>query len=154
MNPILFFGEYKTPLEHYIPYFPTLNLKTPLFHDHNIQSNVSILTHSNGIVNALVFCELRKIKPKIICIDPPDIFKDHIEAKIGKGLNQDLEEVYRTFLDFDIKVKKYKIIVFRNSQLKFSDTDLFSKIVFYNEPTHYPYEIPKLRNKILQLLEN
>ena len=152
MNSIIFFPGYKTPVKRYISYFPGFKLCEVTNYNYNCGDS-SVLTHSIGLVNALIYFSQQNIKPKhIVAMDPPHLSNDSMLRKI-KGGDKSLAEIYQRFIDSDINMKDWNITIYRNINKKNDkDNDKYSEIIYYNEDTHYPYQIRNVRNSIVAKL--
>ena len=169
----LFFTGHKTPFKRYKSYFQTIDLipdpdpdlgpggLSPWYIDHieSADQKIGILTHSIGLVNALIYCSSTKIKPKIIlAIDPPDISRLAIQNKLNDSkLPDDLRVIYEKFIkiiDAGDEFLDFPICLFRNIKNKdYTDTKIYSSLNYYPSDTHYPYMNRSDRDRILKLYE-
>lgn len=65
---IIFFRGYKTSIKRYMPYFPGFNL-CHVSDCNDIQSDSKVLTHSVGLVEALIYFSKENIKPVHILVN-------------------------------------------------------------------------------------
>lgn len=161
----LFFTGYKMPFDRYRSYFPKLNhIPDPIPDEviRQITSNdpaaINIMTHSVGLVKALIFCMINEIKPTIIlAIDPPCISEEEIVKKLDDNdLPQDLKNIYDSYIRL-INEKMFPwipICLYRNMKNKdYSDSRYYNELNYYPSDTHYPYMVKKARDQILRLYE-
>jgi hypothetical protein len=162
----LFFTGYKMYPKNYICYFPKIDLIFDPVSTENqkfselcsienqkfseLCSNV-VITHSVGIIKCLNYFHSSKTKPLIIIsIDPPDISIDAIKNRYD-DLNHDLKLIYDQFLEKDINVSNYNISIYRNrKKFDYKDKNIYKVINYYDEDTHHPYTIKKIRDKIIK----
>ena len=150
---IIFFGGYKTPIKRYISYFPGFELCSVTECNYCSGLSSNILTHSIGLVNALIYFSEQNIKPTyIIAMDPPNLFHDNISKKI-QGDDKTLSAIYQQYRDTNINLSDWNITVFRNiSKKDDKDTGVYSGVRYYTQDTHYPYQIQAVRNSIVSML--
>jgi hypothetical protein len=161
----LFFTGYNCPFKRYRSYFPkTIEFipdpspSDPCFTDKQIKIN--IMTHSVGLVKALIFCSLTGIRPIIIlAIDPPDISEQEIQIKLsngGLGLSPDLCSIYEKFMSISDKEEIFQIPIclYRNQRNQCLDTNIYKSLHFYQTDTHYPYMVRSHRDQILKLYQD
>jgi hypothetical protein len=158
MTDIAFFCGYKVPPKRYISYFSKLNLVfDPLISGNESKSKKYpiIITHSYGIINALMYCEELVYFPTlIIAIDPPDISIDNIKSKLLSDLSVDLKTSYNRYLEQKISLDNYNIYVYRNINKKnYLDTGSYKNVYWYNFESHYPYTNKKIRDDIYALIK-
>lgn len=134
--------------KRYISYFPNQKITFNITSD---QPSM-IITHSLGLINALIYCsEIKSTSIKIIAIDPPDISLDSIKERF-LNMPYDLKEIYKKYLDNNINISHYNVYLFRNiKNLNYLDTPLYKYKEYYKKDTHYPYEDKLLRQRILSL---
>ncbi len=113
-----------------------------------------ILTHSCGLLKALIFCTLHKIMPKrIVSMDCPNLNRDAMMERM-KTMDENLKMLYINFLKFVPNISDYPIVSLRRENDSVSsDHVLFQKNLLYSEPTHYPYEHKLIRDQIVTLLQ-
>jgi len=159
----LFFTGYNCPFKRYGSYFPkTIEFipdpspSDPCFTDG--QTKIKIMTHSAGLVKALIFCSLTGIRPRmILAIDPPNISEQVIRTKLNDGkLPSDLYSIYEKFLSISNKEEIFQIPIclYRNQKNQYLDTDIYKSLHFYQTDTHYPYMIRSHRDQILKLYQD
>jgi hypothetical protein len=152
---MLFFTGYGMAPKRYIGYFASLELTfnpTDKKDSGTNGTSTIIITHSAGIIKALLYCYKYKINPsRIIAIDPPDISKDSIINRLYT-LPDNLKALYNEFLDSDIKTQDYPIVSFRDIQKQeYSDKMYYICIKYYKDGGHLPYEKKSLRDNIIDM---
>jgi hypothetical protein len=107
-----------------------------------------ILTHSVGLVKALLFCQDKNLSPQlIVAMDPPDLRVEAIRAKLSI-LNPDLQTLYIRFLK-ENPPKPRLIYCYRSMANKAEDDANFDCVTRY-VGSHYPFEHTHLRHNMLQ----
>ena len=150
--PIIFFGGYKTPIKRYTSYFPGFQLYSITDCNDETLLHSNILTHSIGLVEALLYFSNLKIKPNhIIAMDPPNLSVKSIAKRIH-GEDKILSGIYQKYNDSDINLSEWTITIFRNKN-KDADSDLYFKIKYYTQDTHHPYQIKTVRDSIISMLK-
>ena len=162
---VLFFTGYQTPLKQYKSYF---SMSTLVENDKN---HDKCITHSVGIIKAIIWAYNNNIKLTILAIDPPDLSSDVINSKIqDEKLDTPLRELYKEYVSQNIDISKYKIYIFRNKKNEtYGDNNLYTQvnvrskkesseyeknIEYYKDDTHYPYTIKHIRDKIISKFES
>lgn len=152
MSHTIYFTGYKMHPKRYSSYFPKISFVYNPSINEPINTNI-VITHSVGIISALIYCSETKQKPSIIALDPPDISIDAIKAKINT-LDTDLKYIYEKYLNSFIKVTDYDVNVYRNIKNKsYMDNNFYKFMNYYDEDTHYPYTIKKIRDAITKKLK-
>ena len=153
--PVIFFGGYKTPIKRYTSYFPGFYLYSVTDCNDDILSESNILTHSIGLVEALLYFSERKIKPNhIIAMDPPTLSFTSIAERIH-GEDKVLSGIYQKYNNSNINLSEWTITIFRNKNKNIdADVDLYSKIIYYTQDTHHPYQIKTVRDSIISMLKS
>jgi len=145
---MLFFCGYKMAPKRYTSYFKDL----PMTFDPTTTENkepCEIMTHSVGLVRAILFCLKNDMRPtKIIAMDPPDSSPEAIMARFDT-LPPDLKPVYAEFLAAKPNLKEFNIVCWRNAKNR-GFSDHYASINYYELDTHYPYENKKLRDDIMR----
>jgi hypothetical protein len=163
----LFFTGWNQSPKRYKSYFPTIEfiydplptLQSNLI-DEEHQTQFKAMTHSLGLVKALIYCSSCNIKSRpmiILAIDPPDISVHAIRVKLNQGIPQDLHAIYQLYIDLVEKnqIPPIPIHLYRNKKNeKYLDTDIYRSLTFYQSDTHYPYMVRSHRDQILQLYQN
>jgi hypothetical protein len=147
----LFFTGWKFPSKRYQAYFPTMNfIFDPVTMPYAKDEDIVILTHSVGLIKALIFCKEQKINPRvIIAMDTPDISLLAIldRMQINEAI---LNNYYVKFMDLQIDPQLFNIISFRqkSKKLEFQDCVFYKLNQYYAQPTHNPFEIKLLRDRM------
>lgn len=160
----LFFTGFKMPFKRYKPYFPGLDLINPdididIENIDNKDKKISIMTHSVGLIKALIFCMNNKINPVIIlAIDPPDISEHVIAQKLNNlELPDDLLVIYRQYNEL-VAINGFpdlQIHLYRNIKNKhYMDKIYYESVCYYESDTHYPYMDRLSRDHIVKIYEN
>lgn len=160
----LFFTGYKTPSKRYKSYFPNLDMiydPPDILDNVNQPINVCAMTHSVGLINALIFYKKHESliqRIQIVAIDPPDISDQAIAQQLNdQTLDHDLKQIYKQYIDLDIfksMNNPVNIILYRNiKNLGFYDSEYYNESYYYQSDTHYPFMNKLLRNRILVLYE-
>lgn len=142
MEVVLFPG-YNCHQKLYESYFPKLQLISP----ENItkyDQHITILTHSIGIVDAILWVREHSISNyNIIAMDPP------VMCKVSRFFRDDVLKLkYEKFFEIENDVDYSKIQVFRSDD-KRGLLDKFKNVIYYDDITHYPYQVKKIRDEIL-----
>ena len=157
----LFFTGYMMPFKRYKSYLPNIAMiPDPVEPIDSNDCQISALTHSVGLVKALIYCLKHGVKFKVIlAIDPPDISDSEIIKKLNdQNLPNSLKTIYEeyiylrrnmTILDSDIPICLYRNI--KNKD--YMDSINYSSLNYYHSDTHYPYTDRSLRDQILGLYE-
>lgn len=150
---ILFFGGHMTPLKRYVSYFPGFEL-CPI--DSNSHLSYNILTHSIGLVNALIYLSQQTIATgalvNIVAMDPPDLSGENIRDKISNG-DEVISSIYQRFQNINLDFENLNVVVFRNIKKKeYTDVWMYSDVRYYDQDTHHPYRIKSVRDSIITLL--
>ena len=125
MTDLVIFPGKNTPLKRYIPYFPKFNLRKVV----EGERPRVVLVHSLGLIHAINYCFRQKLRTIIICMD-------------GVRLHQKPPDGVR-------------ILLFRqSSKVDIGDEMWYAKIIYYAESSHYPYMVKRLRDRIIQYIEN
>lgn len=143
---MLFFSGHKMAPKRYQPYFPGIVFE---FDPLECKDSCTIITHSVGLVRAIVACKTGTIPAKIVALDPPDISPAAIIAKL-EGLPPELVPLYKEFLGI-VDRKPLNIVCWRNAKYsEFGDSACFRQLILYPQDTHRPYEIKSLRDAIIR----
>jgi hypothetical protein len=154
MSQCVFFTGYKMHSKRYTSYFPELNMVYDSLPSNNEYFDI-ILTHSVGIIKALNYCFENKFRPLIIiAMDPPDISEKTIRERYN-DMDYNLKKIYDNFYSNVIDISAYPVHVIRNRKnIGYTDKDLYKDIYFYDQDTHYPYQIKAIRDKIVKIVKN
>lgn len=117
------------------------------------------LTHSAGLVHAILqltrMTASSRRSVRVVAMDPPDLHPDAIRSR-SEGLDGDLQELYAAFLRVlpfpAIFVGNQKIVAYRDTRRILLDYTYYDKMSLYEEDTHRPYEIKRLRDRIVESL--
>ena len=150
---MLFFCGYKMSPKRYLPYFPDRRFVfNPDSVPEGVQSDL-IVTHSVGLVQAIVFCaKLNFVPRKIVAIDPPDISPSAIAARFDT-LSQELKALYTEYLL--LHFKPLNVVCWRNHRNRnYDDANCYTAIIYYVEDTRHPYMYKSLRKAFDNLLKS
>lgn len=127
----------------YESYFPKFNLVS----GENVKEPVIIMSHSIGVVDALVWIRERKVKKyTFVAMDPP------IMGRMITSEDKQLEEKYKKFVEIANEIDYDKVQVYRNSERK-ELVDRFTNVIYYEHDTHYPYQVKRIRDQIIDNLK-
>lgn len=147
----MFFTGHKTAPKNYLAYFPKQSF---VFDPTTAQECKHIVTHSVGLVKAILYCLKFEIKPTVlVALDPPDLSIEAVQARFPT-LPAELKLLYTDFILALTKIdwRAFPIYCMRDSRHQCLDTPCYTEIFYYKEETHYPYQIKHLRDKILARL--
>jgi|SRR6185437_6607977 len=147
MEVVLFPGYNCSP-KIYESYFPKLKFVSDK-EINNYNQQIIILSHSIGIVDAILWVRTNSIVNYfIVAMDPPVM-----EKIVRLFKDDDLKDKYDKFFEIEEQIDYSRIHVFRSDD-KRGLKDKFINVTYYDDYTHYPYQVKKQRDRIFNFIDN
>jgi hypothetical protein len=125
LHQLVLFSGYHVPEKRYKAFLPGI-----VIDPNQLGEEQSILTHSCGIIKALLFCQIHSFTPKmIVAMDPPDVSKAAILARLPE-LPHDLQVLYQKFLELT-PAKPCAIYCYRREENDAKEDDIFDTTTRY-----------------------